>query len=149
MPWLLRVARRAASSMPRDLGRLGALAALASGVVQTLCGDFGTGARAGRSCARIDARARQSAVDQEAANVATPHARLGKDRANRGIVSQEAMGTAANACPQAAGQTALDGATIRQHDAVLNLALVDQGLANTPSGQSGRPAFLDEVRPGG
>ena len=120
-----------------------------SGVIQTLTCDFNTRVRAGQSCARIDARPYQSAVDQEAANLATARAQLEKDRANlafakliferdtdllkRSIVSQETVDTARNAYEQAQSQIALDQATIQQHEAALNAARINLGFTNIAS----------------
>ncbi len=120
-----------------------------SGVIQTLSCDFNTRVRAGQSCARIDARPYQSAVDQESANVATARAQLAKDRSNlrfakliferdtdllkRSIVSQETVDTAANAYQQAQSQIALDEATIRQRQAALDAARINLGFTNIAS----------------
>ncbi len=120
-----------------------------SGVIQTLTCDFNTKVRAGQSCARIDARPYQSAVDQAVANVATARAQLGKDRANltfakliferdtdllkRSIVSQETVDTALNAYQQAQSQIALDEATINQHLAALEAARINLGYTNIVS----------------
>lgn len=120
-----------------------------SGVIQTLACDFNTRVRAGQTCARIDARPYQSAVDQAAANVAAARAQLAKDRANlsfskvildrdadllaRSIVSQETVDIAANAYRQAQSQVVLDEATIRQHAAALSAARINLGFTNIAS----------------
>ncbi|MES2190963.1 MAG: efflux RND transporter periplasmic adaptor subunit [Pseudomonadota bacterium] len=124
-----------------------------SGVIKTLSCDFNTKVKAGQSCARIDARSYQSAVDQAAANVATANAQLEKDRANlvfskiiydrntdlirRHIISQEALDTATNAYQQARSQIALDQATIQQHRAALNAARINLGFTNIVSPVNG------------
>jgi HlyD family secretion protein len=120
-----------------------------SGVIQALSCDFNTKVRAGQSCARIDARPYQAAVDQEVANVAVARAQLDKDRANlafakvildrdtdllkRSIVSQETVDTAANAWRQAVSQIALDESTIQQHLAALAAARINLGFTNIVS----------------
>ncbi len=120
-----------------------------SGVIQTLSCDFNTRVRAGQLCAKIDPRPYQTAVDQEAANLATARAQLEKDRANlafskliyerdsdllkRNIVSQETVDTASNAYAQAQSQMAVDDATIKQHQAALDAARINLGYTNIVS----------------
>ena len=120
-----------------------------SGVIQTLSCDFNTRVKAGQTCAMIDPRPYQTAVDQAEANVATARAQLAKDRSNlafaklildrdtsllaRSIVSQETVDTAANAYQQAQSQIALDEATIRQHQASLDAARVNLGYTRIVS----------------
>jgi HlyD family secretion protein len=120
-----------------------------SGVIQSLSCDFNTRVRAGQLCAKIDPRPYQTAVDQEAANLATARAQLEKDRANlafakliyerdadllkRNIVSQETVDTALNAYQQAQSQIALDEATIKQHQAALDAARINLGYTNIVS----------------
>jgi len=120
-----------------------------SGVIQTLSCDFNTRVRAGQLCAKIDPRPYQTIVDQGAANLATARAQLEKDRANlafakliherdtdllkRNIVSQETVDTARNAYSQAGAQIALDEATIKQHEAVLDAARINLGYTNIVS----------------
>lgn len=120
-----------------------------SGVIQSLSCDFNTVVHAGQSCARIDPRAYQSAVDQGVANLATARAQLQKDQANlafakliferdadllkRSIVSQETVDTARNAYLQAQSQIALDVATVQQHQAALDAARINLGFTNITS----------------
>ena len=120
-----------------------------SGVIVGLSCDFNTRVRSGQLCATIDPRPFQTAVDQEAANLATARAQLEKDRANlafakliferdaglleRGIVSQETVDTARNALNQAQTQIAVDEATIQQHQAALAAARINLGYTRIVS----------------
>lgn len=112
-----------------------------SGVIQELRCDFNTRVRTNQLCAQIDPRPYQSVVDQDAANLATARAQLGKDEANlalakltfernRGLlrldsVSRETVDTAESTYQQALSQIALDKATIMQHQAALKSAQIN------------------------
>ena len=112
-----------------------------SGVIQELRCDFNTRVRKNQLCAQIDPRPYQSVVDQDAANLATARAQLGKDEANlalakltfernRGLltldsVSRETVDTAESTYQQALSQIALDKAAIMQHQAALKSAQIN------------------------
>jgi HlyD family secretion protein len=124
-----------------------------SGVIQTISCDFNTRVKAGQLCARIDPRPYQTAVDQEAASLATARAQVAKDRANleytevvaqrdagllkRGVVSQETADTSASNHAQAAAQLVLDQAGVAQREAQLRSARINLGYADIVSPVSG------------
>jgi multidrug efflux pump subunit AcrA (membrane-fusion protein) len=138
-----------------------------SGVIQTLSCDFNTRVRAGQLCAKIDPRPYQTAVDQEAANLATARAQLEKDRANlafskliyerdsdllkRNIVSQETVDTASNAYAQARRrrdhQAAPGGSRRSAHQPGLHQHRLagrrDGGIAQCDSGANSRRELPD------
>jgi len=124
-----------------------------SGVIQTIACDFNTRVKAGQLCARIDPRPYQTAVDQEAASLATARAQAAKDRANldftgivaqrdagllkRGVVSQETADTSSSNFAQARAQLALDEANVAQHEAQLRAARINLGYADIVSPVNG------------
>jgi HlyD family secretion protein len=120
-----------------------------SGRIQSLSCDYNTGVVKGQSCAKIDPRSYQAAVDQSAAAVGTAKAQLSKDEAqlayakvaygrnlallNRNVVSQDAADNALSAYKQMEAQAAVDQAAIRQREAELQSAQVNLDYTNIVS----------------
>jgi HlyD family secretion protein len=112
-----------------------------SGRIQELSCDYNSAVIKGQSCAKIDPRSYQAAVEQSMAAVATAKAQLGKDQAhltyakvtyernltlaNRNVVSQDAADNALNVYEQAKAQVELDQAVIDQRGAELKSAQVN------------------------
>ncbi len=112
-----------------------------SGRIEELLCDYNSPVVKGQSCAKIDPRTYQAAVDQASATVATAKAQLNKDQAhltyvklayerslaltNRNVVSQDATDNALNVYDQAKAQVALDEAAIDQRRAELKSAQVN------------------------
>src|SRR5581483_8960548 len=112
-----------------------------SGRVIDLFCDYNTEVAKGQSCAKIDPRSYQAAVDQAAAAVGTARAQLSKDQAqlayakvtyernlsllSRNVVSQDAADNAQASYKQTEAQVALDQAAITQHEAELKAARVN------------------------
>ncbi len=112
-----------------------------SGRIQALYCDYNTEVVKGQTCAKIDPRSYQAAVDQAAAAVGTAKAQLAKDQAqlayakvsydravallNRSVVSQDTVDNALNGYKQTQAQVALDQAAITQREAELQAAKVN------------------------
>lgn len=112
-----------------------------SGRIQSLSCDYNTEVVKGQSCAKIDPRSFQAAVDQSAAAVDTAKAQLDKDQAqltyakvayernlallNRSVVSQDAVDNVLSTYKQMEAQVALDQAAISQRQAELQSAQVN------------------------
>ena len=117
-----------------------------SGVIQELSCDYNTQVKRGQSCAKIDPRPYQSAVDQARANLAVAKAQLEKDRASltyarlsldrhttlvqTNAVSKDAFDNAKSVYDQAQAQIAFDEATIQQRQAALDAAQVNLDYTN-------------------
>ena len=112
-----------------------------SGRIQDLLCDYNSRVTKGQSCAKIDPRGYEAAVEQAAAAVSTAQAQRGKDQANlayvkasyernlalsnRGVVAQDAIENALNVYRQAQAQVEFDEAAIRQREAELKTARVN------------------------
>jgi HlyD family secretion protein len=112
-----------------------------SGRIEDLLCDYNTEVVKGQSCAKIDPRSYQAAVDQAAAAVGTAKAQLNKDQAqlayakityernltllNRNVVSQDATDNALSTYKQTDAQVAFDQAAITQREAELKSAQVN------------------------
>jgi HlyD family secretion protein len=117
-----------------------------SGVIQELYCDYNTRVKQGQICAKIDPRPYQTIVDQDKANLAVAQAQLDKDTANlayeklnydrnlrlsaTNAVSKDAVDNAKNLYDQAQAQIEFDKATIAQHQAQLDAALVNLDYTN-------------------
>ena len=124
-----------------------------SGPIQQLYCDYNTEVQQGQVCAKIDARPYQTVVDQNQANLAVAKAQLEKDKANltytksnserlanltkTQAVSQDVADNSKNAYNQAVAQIAYDEATIDQHQALLEAALVNLEYTNIVSPVNG------------
>ena len=124
-----------------------------SGPIQQLYCDYNAEVRQGQVCAKIDPRPYQTAVDQNQANLAVAKAQLEKDKANLAYtkinserlallsktqaVSQDLADNAKNNYNQALAQIAYDEATIEQHQAQLDSALVNLEYTNIVSPVNG------------
>ena len=111
-----------------------------SGVIQEIDCDFNTKVKKGQLCAKIGPRPYQTIVEQDRASVATAKAQLLKDQANlaytqvdekryadlnaQNATSRDSYDIAVNALNQARAQTAVDQATIGQHNAELDAAML-------------------------
>jgi HlyD family secretion protein len=107
-----------------------------SGVIQTISCDFNTRVKAGQLCARIDPRPYQTAVDQEAASLATARAQVAKDRANleyTEVVAQRDAGL----LKRGVVSLVLDQAGVAQREAQLRSARINLGYADIVSPVSG------------
>ena len=112
-----------------------------SGRIQDLLCDYNSRVTKGQSCAKIDPRSYEAAVEQAAAAISTAQAQRGKDQANlayvkasyernlalsnRGVVAQDAIESALNVYRQAQAQVEFDEAAIRQREAELKTARVN------------------------
>jgi len=112
-----------------------------SGVIKELSCDYNTQVKRGQTCARIDPRPYQSAVDQAKANLAVARAQLEKDQASltyakvnvgrlatlvrTDAVSKDAYDNAKSVYEQALAQITYDEATIQQRQAALDAAQVN------------------------
>jgi len=117
-----------------------------SGVIQELYCDYNTKVKKGQSCAKIDPRPYQTAVDQAKANLAVAKAQLDKDKAllsytkisyeraarlvQTNAVSQDSVDNAKSNYEQAEAQVAFDEATIAQRQAALDAAQVNLDYTN-------------------
>src|SRR3974377_1166937 len=117
-----------------------------SGVIQDVNCDFNTQVKNGQVCAKIDPRPFQSAVDQAVANLGEANAQLEKDKAtleyarityDRNVrlgktdaVSKDAVDNEKSAMAQAGPKIGIDGATIKQRQAVLDAAQVNLDYTN-------------------
>jgi HlyD family secretion protein len=117
-----------------------------SGVIQSLSCDYNTKVKAGQVCARIDPRPYQSLVDQAKANLDVAKAQLGKDKALLAYTkinvtrrdwlvahdseTKDVADLARSAYDQAQAQIGLDQATIEQHQAQLDAAIINLGYAD-------------------
>jgi HlyD family secretion protein len=117
-----------------------------SGVIQELSCDYNTQVKRGQTCARIDPRPYQSAVDQAKANLAVAQAQLEKDKASltyarltlgrlatlvqTSAVSKDAYDNAKSVYEQALAQITFDEATIQQRQAALDAAQVNLDYTN-------------------
>ncbi|WP_348268762.1 efflux RND transporter periplasmic adaptor subunit [Edaphobacter paludis] len=124
-----------------------------SGVIESLYCDFNTRVSKGQLCAKIDPRPYQTIVDQDRANVMTADAQLAKDQAGlayaeltfsrqsalfgEGVTSQDSLDNARSARDALRAQVALDQATISQHQAELQSALVNLSYTDIRSPVSG------------
>jgi HlyD family secretion protein len=120
-----------------------------SGVIQQLFCDYNTQVTKGQMCAKIDPRPYQTVVDQEQSNLAAARAQLTKDQADlvyaklsydrmgnlvkSDYVTQDSFDHAKASYDQAVAQLQLDQATIQQHQAVLQAAMVNLGYTNIVS----------------
>jgi HlyD family secretion protein len=120
-----------------------------SGVIQQLYCDYNTQVKQGQICAKIDPRPYQTIVDQDKANLAVAQAQLEKDQANlayeklnyernlrlaaTNAVSRDAVDNAKNLYDQAQAQIAFDEATIAQHAAQLDAAIINLDYTNITS----------------
>ena len=120
-----------------------------SGVIQQLSCDYNTKVAKGQLCAKIDPRPYQSAVDEDAANLAAAKAQLEKDQTNlayaqltyqrnlklgqQGLVPQDTVDSAKSAADQAKAQIDLDRTTISQRQATLDAAKINLGYTNIVS----------------
>src|SRR6185312_962815 len=117
-----------------------------SGVIQEISCDFNTVVRKNQLWARIDPRPYQVVVEQERAALNTARAQLQKDQANlayaevneqrqadllaKQATSEDSHDVARNALGQARAQVALDRASIQQHQAALDAAMVNLGYTS-------------------
>jgi HlyD family secretion protein len=124
-----------------------------SGAIQRLYCDYNTRVRPGQICAKIDPRPYQAVADQGRANLAVAIAQLEKDKSNlvyskinyerlAGLasshaVSRDAVDIAKNNYNQAVAQIAYDEASILQHQAELDAALVNLEYTNIASPVAG------------
>ncbi len=124
-----------------------------SGPIQQLYCDYNTRVRQGQICAKIDPRPYQTIVDQNKANLGVAKAQLEKDKANLAYwklnsdrltnlaktqaVSQDQADNARNNYDQALATITYDEATIEQHQAQLEAALVNLEYTNIVSPVSG------------
>ncbi|HUO89104.1 MAG TPA: efflux RND transporter periplasmic adaptor subunit [Rhizomicrobium sp.] len=120
-----------------------------SGVIQSIYCDYNTHVHKGQLCAKIDPRPYQAVVDQDSAGLATARAQLLKDQANLDYAriardryiklfadkatSRDSLDAAQNNFAQASAQVALDRASVAQHEAALNEALVNLGYTDIVS----------------
>jgi HlyD family secretion protein len=120
-----------------------------SGVIRDVTCDYNTQVKRGQSCAKIDPRPYQTAVDQAKANLAVAKAQLEKDKASlnyakivldrsatllqTNAVSKDTYDNAASSYDQALAQIALDEATIQQRQSALDAAEINLGYTDIVS----------------
>ncbi len=120
-----------------------------SGVIKEVYCDYNTQVKTGQTCAKIDPRPYQTAVDQASANLDIAKAQLLKDQASltyakatfdryatlvkSNAVSADAYDNTKSTFEQAQAQVAYDKASIEQHQAALDAARVNLGYTDITS----------------
>lgn len=124
-----------------------------SGVIQSISCDFNTEVKKGQSCAKIDPRPYQTAVDSATAELRNAKAQLVKDQAalayakavyvrnaslvKPGYVTKDALDASRSAYDEGSAQVVLDRALIASREAALHAATVNLGYTDITSPVNG------------